>query len=74
MICDWWISIRFVCFCVSRFFACDRFLTAAKNAVVKEALTFNVRMFVISAVIFFKSVQPCLRLDLLYCSFLSRFE
>ena len=23
MICDWWISIRFVCFCVSRFVACD---------------------------------------------------
>ena len=23
-ICDWWISIRFVCFCVSRFVACDR--------------------------------------------------
>ena len=24
LICDWWISIRFVCFCVSRFVACDR--------------------------------------------------
>ena len=24
VICDWWISIRFVCFCVSRFVACDR--------------------------------------------------
>ena len=24
MICDWWISIRFVYFCVSRFVACDR--------------------------------------------------
>ena len=24
MICDWWISIRFVSFCVSRFIACDR--------------------------------------------------
>ena len=23
MICDWWISIRFDCFCVSRFVACD---------------------------------------------------
>ena len=23
VICDWWISIRFVCFCVSRFVACD---------------------------------------------------
>ena len=22
--CDWWILIRFVCFCVSRFVACDR--------------------------------------------------
>ena len=24
VICDWWVSIRFVCFCVSRFVACDR--------------------------------------------------
>ena len=24
MICDWWISIRFVYFCVSRFVAYDR--------------------------------------------------
>ena len=24
MICDWWISIRFVCFCVSKLAACDR--------------------------------------------------
>ena len=24
VICDWWIWIRFVCFCVSRFVACDR--------------------------------------------------
>ena len=24
VICDWWISIRFVCFCVLRFVACDR--------------------------------------------------
>ena len=23
VICDWWISIRFVCFCVLRFVACD---------------------------------------------------
>ena len=23
VVCDWWISIRFVCFCVSRFVACD---------------------------------------------------
>ena len=23
MICDWWISIRFVCFCISRFISCD---------------------------------------------------
>ena len=23
MICDWQISIRFVCFCFSRFIACD---------------------------------------------------
>ena len=23
VICDWWISIRFACFCVARFVACD---------------------------------------------------
>ena len=35
MICDWWISIRFVCLCVSRFVACDRnYETAAKNVIV----------------------------------------
>ena len=35
VICDWWISIRFVCLCVSRFVACDRnYETAAKNAIV----------------------------------------
>ena len=34
MISDWWISIRFVCLCVSRFVACDRnYETAAKNAI-----------------------------------------
>ena len=32
MVCDWWIWIRFVSFCVSRFVA-----TAAKNAIVKAA-------------------------------------
>ena len=38
MICDWWISIRFVSFCVQlRFVACDRNLTAAKNAIAKAA-------------------------------------
>ena len=34
MICDCWISIRFVCFCVSRFVACDR---NYENAIVKAA-------------------------------------
>ena len=37
MICDWWISIRFVCFYVSRFVVCDRNYerTAANNVIVK---------------------------------------
>ena len=37
MICDWWISIRFVCFYVSSFVACDRNYerTAANNVIVK---------------------------------------
>ena len=37
MICDWWISIQFVCFLVSRFVACDRncdSLMAAKNTII----------------------------------------
>ena len=35
VIFDWWISIRFVCLCVSRFVACDRnYETAAKNVIV----------------------------------------
>ena len=35
VICDWWISIRFVCLCVSRFVACVRnYETAAKNVIV----------------------------------------
>ena len=25
MVCDWWISIHFVCFCVSGFVACDHY-------------------------------------------------
>ena len=37
MICDWWISIRFVRFYFSRFVACDRSYerTAANNVIVK---------------------------------------
>ena len=52
VICDWWISIRFVCFCVSRFVACDRNFDwrQRKTQLWKRLLNFRVRMFVKSAV------------------------
>ena len=31
VICDWWISIRFVSFCVSRFVACDLIATKTRR-------------------------------------------
>ena len=37
MTCDWWISICFVCFCVSRFVACDCNIDRSENAIVKAA-------------------------------------
>ena len=53
MICDWWISIRFVCFCVSRFVTCDRNYDwrQRKTQLRRRLLNFRVRMFVKSAVI-----------------------
>ena len=52
MICDWWISIRFVCFCVSRFVACDRNYDwrQRKTQLWRRLMNFRVRMFVKSAV------------------------
>ena len=52
-ICDWWISIRFVCFCVSRFVACDRSYDwrQRKTQLWRQLLNFAVRVFVKSAVI-----------------------
>ena len=52
MVCDWWISIRFVCFCVSRFVACDRNYDwrQRKTQLWRRLLNFRVRMFVKSAV------------------------
>ena len=31
VICDWWISIGFLCFCVSRFVACDLIVTKTRR-------------------------------------------
>ena len=31
VICDWWISIRFVSFCVSRIVACDLIVTKTRR-------------------------------------------
>ena len=52
VICDWWISIHFVCFCVSRFVACDRNYDwrQRKTQLWRRLLNFRVRMFVKSAV------------------------
>ena len=49
---DWWISIHFVCFCVSRFVACDRNYDwrQRKTQLWRQLLNFRVRMFVKSAV------------------------
>ena len=52
MVCDWWIWIRFVCFCVSRFVSCDRNYDRRqrKTQLWRRLLNFRVRMFVKSAV------------------------
>ena len=52
VICDWWISIRFVCFCVSRFVDCDRHYDwrQRKTQLWRRLMNFRVRMFVKSAV------------------------
>ena len=52
VICDWWISIRFVCFCVSRFVVCDRYYDwrQRKTQLWRRLLNFRVRVFVKSAV------------------------
>ena len=52
MICDWWISIRFVCFCVSGFVACDRNYDwrQRKTQLWRRLMNFRVRIFVKSAV------------------------
>ena len=53
LICDWWISIRFVCFCISRFVACDLNYDwrQRKTQLWSRLLNFRVRMFVKNAVI-----------------------
>ena len=52
VICDWWISIRFLCFCVSRFVACDHNYDwrQQKTQLWRRLLNFRARMFVKSAV------------------------
>ena len=53
MICDWWISIHFVCFCVSRFVSCDRDYDWRhwKTQLRRQLLSFRVCMFMKGAVI-----------------------
>ena len=43
LFCDLWVSIRFVCFCVTRFVACDRIVNCG-------FLNFRVRVFLKRAV------------------------
>ena len=52
VICDCWISIRFVCFCVSRFVPCDRNYDwhKRKTQLWRRLLNFRVRLFVKRAV------------------------
>ena len=53
VICDWSISIHFVCFCVSRFVACDRncdWRQHGKTQLRRRLMNLRVRMFVKSAV------------------------
>ena len=52
MVCDLWISIHFVCFCVSRFVACDCNYDWRqwKTQLRRWLLNFRVRMFVKRAV------------------------
>ena len=52
MVCDWWISIHFVCLCVSRFVSCDLNYDwrKRKTQLWRRLLNFRVRMFVKSAV------------------------
>ena len=51
-VCDWWISIPFVCLCVSGFVACDRNYDwrQRKTQLWRRLMNFRVRMFVKSAV------------------------
>ena len=52
VIFDWWISILFVCFCVSMFVSCDRNYNwrQRKTQLRRRLLNVRVRMFVKSAV------------------------
>ena len=52
MICDWWISISFLCFCVSRSVACDHNYDwkQQKTQLWRRLLNFRVRVFLKSAV------------------------
>ena len=52
VICHWWITIPFACFCVSRFVACDRDYDwrQRKTQFWRRFFNFRVRMFVKSEV------------------------
>ena len=54
MVCGWWISICFVCFCVSRFVACDHsfdWQKEQKQLLWRQLLNFRDRLFLKSTVL-----------------------
>ena len=52
VICDWWMSIRFMCFCVSRFVACDHNYDwrQRETQLWRRPISFRVRVFLKSTV------------------------
>ena len=69
LICDWRISIRFVCSCISRFVTCDRNYDwrQPKTQLWRRLLNFRVRMFLKSTVRQEKTSKDLKRRFSIYC-------
>ena len=69
LICDWRISIHFVCFCISRFVTCDRNYDwrQPKTQLWRRLLNFRVRMFLKSTVRQEKTLKHLKRCFSVYC-------
>ena len=72
LICDWRISIRFVCSCISRFVTCDRNYDwrQPKTQLWGRLLNFRVRMFLKSTVRQEKTSKDSKRRFSVYCMLL----